>query len=110
MGFADFLIVLMLFVVLPAIILGNIRKIKEAKYRALGKQQDEAGEEQGALRMSELQLLIEAAVDEATAPLRARVEMLEDERLLAAPPPLALEAPEPEAEPGHPVVRTRQTA
>src|SRR5690606_27845738 len=91
MEFAEFLVIavsmLTVFVLFPTVIINGIVRVKKA--RALAK---EGG---GALRMSELHLLIEAAVEEAMAPLHARIEVLEEERLLAAPrAPLALEMPE----------------
>jgi hypothetical protein len=92
--------IISVFVAFPAIIINGIVRAKKAKAEAKG-----GGD---ALRMSELQLLIEAAVDEATAPLLARIEVLEDERLLAAPPPRQLEMPA-EAPPS-PAARARQTA
>lgn len=94
--------IISIFVILPSIIVSGIVKAKKAKAAVKG-----GGD---ALRMSELQLLIEAAVDEATAPLRARIEALEDERLLPAPKaPLALGVPE-EDEVRQPAARARQPA
>lgn len=104
MEFVEFLVIavsmLTVFVLFPTVVVNGIVRVKKAKA---------AGRGGDALRMSELQMLIEAAVEEATEPLEARIEMLEEERLLAAPqPPLTLEAPEAEAR--VPVPRARHTA
>ena len=104
MDFAEFLLaaisIVSVFVLFPSIIVNGIVRTKKAKAAAKAPG--------GALHMSELQLLIETAVDEATAPLRARVEMLEEERRLAPPAPRALEMPEEDAHPR--TARARQTA
>lgn len=82
MEFFEFVFAMSLTVGLPAIILYNIRRIKEARY--LGK-----GEKEGsALRTSELEVIIEDAVQRAVQPLLNRVEALEGEepsKLLEAP-------------------------
>ena len=106
MEFFEYLTVFTIFVILPSIILTNIRRIKEAQYKAgLG------GDTKDGMRMSELQALIELAVEDATAPLRERIEMLEEERLLAPPPSSRLEIPDgDDSEVRQPVARTRQTA
>ena len=70
---------------LPSIVLYNIRRMVEA--RALAKQ----GQSDG-LRMSELQTLIESAMDEATEPL-----LLQLEELQRAQPVALLEAGEDDA-------------
>ncbi|MDX1419765.1 MAG: hypothetical protein R3181_07340 [Rubricoccaceae bacterium] len=104
MDFTEFLVIAVsmvtVFVLFPSVIVSGIVRVKKAKAGATGG---------GALRMSELQMLIEVAVDEATDPLRARIEQLEEERLLAAPQaPLRLERPDEEAR--TPDSRARQTA
>lgn len=68
MEFFEFLTVAMVCVLLPAIILYNIRRIKEAKY--LSKSEREGS----ALRTSELEVMIEDAVRRAVQPLLDRVE------------------------------------
>ncbi len=82
MEFFEFVTAISICVGLPAIILYNIRKIKEARY--LGK-----GEKEGsALRTSELEVMIEDAVTRAVQPLANRVEELEGSdpaKLLDAP-------------------------
>jgi hypothetical protein len=105
MDFGEFLLgaisILSIFVAFPAIIINGIVRTKRAKAEAKG------GAD--ALRMSELQLLIEAAVEEATAPLQARVAALEEERLLLPPPPpLALDMPEEDR--SRPAARAARTA
>ncbi len=114
MDFAEFLTVFSLFVILPSIVFTNIRKMKEAKYRAkIG-----VGEEGSALRLSELDALIQEAVDEAVAPLERRIRLLERERRAGGHPAGVLEAPapllalggaeeEPEEAPVHSRSRTR---
>jgi hypothetical protein len=62
----------MVCVLLPAIILYNIRRIKEAKY--LSKSEREGS----ALRTSELEVMIEDAVRRAVQPLLDRIEDSED--------------------------------
>jgi len=62
------LIVGMVCVLLPAIILNTIRRIKEAKYLSKGEH------EGSALRTSELEVMIEEAVRRAVQPLLDRVE------------------------------------
>lgn len=95
MEFFEFLTVFSLFIILPSIVFTNIRKMKEAKYKArIG-----VGEEGSALRLSELDVLIQEAVDEAVAPLERRLHQLERERpagLLEAPEPLLDDAEEGE--------------
>ena len=75
------LIVGMVCVLLPAIILNNIRRIKEAKYLSKGEH------EGSALRTSELEVMIEDAVRRAVKPLLDRIEESEGEEagLLEAP-------------------------
>ena len=68
MDFFIFLTVVMVCVLLPAIILYNIRQIKEAKYRSKSER------EGPALRTSELEVMIEDAVRRAVQPLLDRVE------------------------------------
>ena len=68
MDFFIFLTVVMVCVLLPAIILYNIRRIKEAKYRSKSER------EGSALRTSELEVMIEEAVCRAMQPLLDRVE------------------------------------
>ena len=66
---------------LPAIILYNIRMIKEAKYLSKGER------EGSALRTSELEVMIEDAVRRAVQPLLDRIEEDEGDEagLLEAP-------------------------
>ena len=59
-----------LFVVFPAVVFNGIARIKAAKAKAGG-----AGD---ALRMSELNALIDEAVQRETAALRGRIEVLEE--------------------------------
>ncbi|MCH7638556.1 MAG: hypothetical protein IH855_03720 [Bacteroidetes bacterium] len=75
------LIVGMVCVLLPAIILYNIRMIKEAKYLSKGER------EGSALRTSELEVMIEDAVRRAVQPLLDRIEEDEGDEagLLEAP-------------------------
>ena len=85
MEFLEFLTVAMVCVLLPAIILYNIRRIKEAKY--LSKSEREGS----ALRTSELEIMIEEAVRRAVQPLLDRIEVGEGEpagSLEALRPPL----------------------
>ena len=101
MEFFEFLTVLTVLIGLPWVIFYNVRRIKEARYRA---QQGSGGD---GLRMSELQALIEAVVEDATEPLQQRIEELErmsEIGLLDAAPPaldldLDLDAEEPEVVP-----------
>ena len=74
MHFFEFLTVVSVLVLLPWIVLYNIRRIIEAKSsgKAVKKGQGDA------LRMSELQAMIEIAVEDATAPLVARIRKLEN--------------------------------
>ena len=84
MDFFIFLTVVMVCVLLPAIILYNIRRIKEAKYRS------KSEHEGSALRTSELEVMIEDAVRRAVQPLLDQIEEREGEDepagLLEAPP------------------------
>jgi len=83
MEFFEFLTVAMVCVALPAIILYNIRRIKEAKYVSKSER------EGSALRTSELEVMIEDAVRRAVRPLQSRIEELEGDdeptKLLEAP-------------------------
>ncbi len=81
MDFFIFLTVVMVCVLLPAIILNTIRRIKEAKYLSKGEH------EGSALRTSELEVMIEDAVRRAVQPLLDRIEEDEGEEagLLEAP-------------------------
>ncbi|NNF57513.1 MAG: hypothetical protein HKN04_04660 [Rhodothermaceae bacterium] len=102
----EFLTVLTLFIGVPWIVFYNVRRIKEARYKA----QSGTGE---GLRMSELQALIEVAVEDAIEPLQRRIEELEQASeigLLDAASPaldLDLDAEDPEAVPAR---RTRARA
>jgi hypothetical protein len=89
--------IISIFVALPAIIVNGIVRARKAKAGARG------GD---ALHLSELQLLIESAVDEATAPLRARIEALEEEQMLLPPHPVETS----EEAPRQPAARVRQPA
>ena len=71
MGPGETLVVLALFVILPAIIMRGIRDIKAAKYAS----RNGTGAE---LRASDLRQLVREAADEAVAPLAARVADLEE--------------------------------
>ncbi|NNF57512.1 MAG: hypothetical protein HKN04_04655 [Rhodothermaceae bacterium] len=82
MPFFELLAIVSVTLGLPSIVLYNLRRMVEA--RALAKQTPSDG-----LRMSELQTLIEAAVDDATEPLRVQIEALQ-----RAQPVALLEAPE----------------
>lgn len=62
---------------LPSIVLYNIRRMVEARSRA---RLDAASD---GMRMSELHALIEAAVEDATEPLRLQIAQLQDERPVA---------------------------
>lgn len=81
MEFLEFLTVVVVVLMLPSVIFFNIRRMVEAKHRS----------RQGAsdgLRMSELQAMIELAVEDATEPLQRRIEQLEamqDAGLLEVP-------------------------
>lgn len=76
MEFGEFLAVFCAVVVLPGIVFYNIRKMVEAKYS--GKKSSRVKKGSGdALRMSELQAMIEIAVEDATAPLLRRIKSLE---------------------------------
>ena len=79
MEFFEFATIVVLFAVLPSIIINGILRAKRMKRGGSSGKRD-------ALRMSDLQLLIEAAVEDATAPLQARLDMLEEERLLLDSP------------------------
>ncbi len=80
-------VLLILFVVFPAVLFNGIAKIKAARAKEAG-----GGE---AMRVSELKAMIHDAVEEATAPLRERIEWIEameaartdDVRLLGASGP-----------------------
>jgi len=82
-GFFVLATLAIVFLGFPAVVISGIRKLKEAKWQALGQ-----GEGMGA---SELRRLIRDAVEEANAPLLERVEALEARavatRLLEAAPP-----------------------
>ncbi len=88
MHFFEFLAVVCAVVVLPSVVFYNIRKMVEAKYA--GKKKLSKGKSDG-MRMSELQALIEIAVEDATAPLLARIEDLELQK-----PTALLDAPQSE--------------
>ena len=84
-----------LFVVFPAVLFNGIARVKAAK--------NKGGAGGDALRMSELNAMIDEAVARETSALLQRIEVLEeiatsrndDFRLLnATPPQLALSAPE----------------
>lgn len=68
MTFFEFLILATVFVGLPAVIFDGIAKLKRADAKA---------KEGGAMRKSELEALIRGAVEDATEPLRRRIETLE---------------------------------
>lgn len=70
-------IIALLFVAMPAVILSGIRSIKREKYRAEAERSSRAPAGEG-MRASELKALVRAAVDEATAPLAARITDLEE--------------------------------
>jgi hypothetical protein len=97
-----------LFVVFPAVLFRGIARVKGARAKS-----GTAGE---SLRLSELTSMIDSAVEQETAGLRARIEVLEeiatsrndDFRLLnSAPPVLEMSDPEGEEVAG---VRPRSTA
>jgi hypothetical protein len=103
MDFGEFMVVAVvmgvLFVVFPAVVFNGIARIKAAKARAGG-----GGD---ALRMSELNSMIDEAVQRETAELRGRIEVLEeiatsrhdDFKLLEGrPPTLALPEPDDQSE------------
>jgi hypothetical protein len=98
------------FVVFPAVLFRGIAKVRAAK-GSIGTGGD-------ALRMSELKGLIEVAVERETAPLRARIEVLEeiatakpdDFRLLNAPPPARAALPEPDEDEDRAAPRARTRA
>lgn len=87
MHFFEFLAVVCAVVVLPSVVFYNIRKMVEAKYA--GKKLNKTKAD--GMRMSELQALIEIAVEDATAPLIARIEDLELQQ-----PTALLDAPQTE--------------
>ena len=91
-----------IFVAFPYIIVNGIVRAKKAKL--------EVKDGAGSMRMSELQALIEVAVEEATAPLYRRIEQLEHAepgRLEAPRPALSLELPDEEVEEPVATPRTR---
>lgn len=97
MEFFEFATIVILFAVLPSIIINGILRAKRMKRGGRSGKAE-------ALRMSELQLLIDAAVDDAVAPLQARIDTLEEERFLLQSPlretpaaDIALLDPEPVA-------------
>ncbi|MEM8558139.1 MAG: hypothetical protein AAF809_08615 [Bacteroidota bacterium] len=78
----EVLAIVSLFVVMPTIIFSfvyRMRKLKAEERIAMAEARRgvSSGSEEGELRLSELEALIEDAVDEATAPLRARIAALE---------------------------------
>ncbi|MEM8599652.1 MAG: hypothetical protein AAGF99_07015 [Bacteroidota bacterium] len=76
----DVLAIVSMFVVLPAIVFTFVYRLRKLKLEErLVQQQTGSRLATGSdeLRMSELQALIEEAVDEATAPLYDRIEALE---------------------------------
>ena len=74
--FFDAVIVFILFVLAPMAVFWGIRQLRESGPAASG----EAGGE--ALRRSELDRIVRDAVLDATAPLEARIDELEQEVLL----------------------------
>ena len=64
--------IISIFVILPAIIVSAVSKVKQAKYEA----QARSGTGDG-LRASELQRLIREAVADAVEPLQARLDAME---------------------------------
>lgn len=71
MGFFEFATVFVLFVILPAVLLNGIKEIKKTKSSRVSGGSNE-------LRASELQAMIQATVEDAVAPLSARVADLEE--------------------------------
>ena len=83
MEFFELIAVVSVVLGVPSIVFYNIRRIVEAKHQARAVGGD-------GLRMSELQTLIEAAVEEATEPLRQEIDALKRHApagLLDAPVP-----------------------
>ena len=66
--------IISIFVILPAIIVSAVSKVKQAKYEAQARSATGDG-----LRASELQRLIREAVADAVEPLQARLDAMEHE-------------------------------
>jgi hypothetical protein len=71
--FGDIAIVFILFVILPSIIFGFIKDIKKEKYKAMAS----TGKAEDGIRASDLRDILREAVEDAVAPLDARIEQLE---------------------------------